>query len=269
MSGTTAADSPLIATRTDGAARMRVLRDLPDLIELGVDEGRVGFEINLAAGKDVRVIAGDVIIDVQSSSFAVERSERGVGVWVHEGWVSVLRDDTTILASGDHVWLANRAPEPPPSDGLAQRTGPGREDDSHAVREVLVDDEPDVADQVGVLMLAADAARRSGDPAAAVAPLERVTRDFQSDPRAPLAAYSLGRVLLHQMEQPSEAAAAFETARRLGLEPSLAEDALAREIEAWSRAGDHAKASDLARLYLREYPTGRWAHVARKAGAIE
>ena len=46
------------------------------------------------------------------------------------------------------------------------------------------------------LMLAADAARLSGHPAAAVPYLRRLLRAFPSDVRGPVAAFTLGRVLL-------------------------------------------------------------------------
>jgi len=49
---------------------------------------------------------------------------------------------------------------------------------------------------------------------------------------------------------------------------SLAEHALAREVEAWSGAGERNKAQQRATEYLLEYPEGpRAAQVRRIAGA--
>src|SRR5262249_16676326 len=110
-----------------------------------------------------------------------------------------------------------------------------------------------VRDDVGDLLLAADAARLSGHPADAVSYLEQVARGHVGDPRASLASFTLGRVLLDELGRPGEAAAAFEGARKGG----LAEDALAREVEACSRSGDTARARALAGEYERLYPQGR------------
>src|SRR4029079_1454516 len=65
------------------------------------------------------------------------------------------------------------------------------------------------------LLLEADVARLGGRPDRAVAPLQRVIADHPFDPRAPLAAFTLGRTLLEQPGRPREAARAFATARRL------------------------------------------------------
>jgi hypothetical protein len=59
---------------------------------------------------------------------------------------------------------------------------------------------------------------------------------FRSDPRAPLAAFTLGRVLLRELARPREAAAAFAQARALAPRGPFVEDALAREVEAWLQA---------------------------------
>src|SRR6185503_5207356 len=58
---------------------------------------------------------------------------------------------------------------------------------------------PDVADQSAEgLMLAADAARLSGHAAESVPYFRRLLRDHARDARAPLAAFTLGRILLSE-----------------------------------------------------------------------
>lgn len=273
--------SPIV-TRSEGAAHMRVIRDLPDRTEIGIDDGRVEFEVDLSAGKQLVVIAGDVAIQVHSPSFAVERNERGVGVWVHEGWVGVVRDGNTVLAEGDHVWLSQREPAPaePPRERLRppeRSPDPPVTDWRDAARQgnfreayaTLTYGGGEIGDDVDDLLLAADAARMSGHADEALAPLERIARDHADDPRVPLAHYTLGRVYLHQLGQPRDAAAAFARARELGLDSSLAEDALARETEAWSRAGDDDRARARAEEYLRAYPDGHWARSVRSFGGVE
>ena len=110
------------------------------------------------------------------------------------------------------------------------------------------------------LLRAADDARLGGDPARAVVIYRRMLAQYPRDPRAPLASFSLGRVLLDQLGRPREAAAAFAAART----GELAEDALAREVEAWSRAGDEEQARALAERYLRTYPAGRRASAMKR-----
>lgn len=119
------------------------------------------------------------------------------------------------------------------------------------------------------LLLAADVARLSRHPAAAVAPLRQVLRDFPRDPRAPLAAFTLGRGLLDALGRPREAAEAFRKAQDLEPDGPLAADALAREVEAWSRAGESARARERARLYLMRYPDGDRQRSVRRYGELE
>jgi transmembrane sensor len=109
------------------------------------------------------------------------------------------------------------------------------------------------------LLAAADAARSAGRRGESVALLQRLLHEQRDDARAPLAAFTLGRILLMEMGQPGEAALAFAEARALAPTGPLAEDALAREAEAWNKAGDTGKAGARAREYLRLFPHGRRA----------
>ena len=85
--------------------------------------------------------------------------------------------------------------------------------------------------------------------------------------RAPLAAFTLGRLLLENLRQPADAARAFELARSLaGGSGALAEDALAREVEAWRAAGDANKATARAQRYQALYPNGTHTKQVLRAG---
>jgi transmembrane sensor len=126
-----------------------------------------------------------------------------------------------------------------------------------------VDDDP-VA-----LMDAADAARLSGHPQSAVKYLERVVRDHARSPVAPLAAFTLGRVYLDKLGHPERASQAFELARRLSPEGSLAQDALAREVEALSKGGNAQQAYLRAQQYLERYPNGRRVRAVQLYGGME
>jgi transmembrane sensor len=86
-------------------------------------------------------------------------------------------------------------------------------------------------------------------------------REHPQDPRAPLAAFTLGRLLLNELDRPREAAAAFHEAQVRAPRGQFAEDALAREVEAWKQAGESARSRAAAETYLERYPVGR--HVRR------
>lgn len=90
-----------------------------------------------------------------------------------------------------------------------------------------------------------------------------------SDPRAPLAAFALGRVLLDELGNPREAAEAFARAERLDPGGSLAEDALARQVEALSRAGESDAAHTAAQRYVERFPAGRRLASVRRFGGVE
>lgn len=121
----------------------------------------------------------------------------------------------------------------------------------------------------GDLLLLADVARLSRHPAAAVPPLVRLLREHGSDPRAPLAAFTLGRVQLDDLGRPREAAESFRRAEDLDPNGPLAQDALAREVEAWSRAGETGRARERASAYVQRYPNGRRLRSVRQYGALD
>jgi transmembrane sensor len=126
----------------------------------------------------------------------------------------------------------------------------------------------EVPDLVESLLLAADAARFSGHPDAALPFLRQVVSRHPGDSRAPLAAFTLGGVLMQQLGQPHEAEKAYARARELSLHSSLAEDALARQVEACHRAGDAARAHALALEYIGAYPHGRRTHAVQRFGGL-
>jgi len=127
---------------------------------------------------------------------------------------------------------------------------------------------PVVQNDPAELMLAADAARLSGHPAEAVSYLARVVDGHRKSPVAPLAAFTLGREYLDRLGQPHKAAEAFEMARKLDPAGSMAQDALAREVEALSKGGNAEKAYLRAREYMQAYPNGRRLRAVQQYGGI-
>jgi transmembrane sensor len=67
---------------------------------------------------------------------------------------------------------------------------------------------------------------------------------------------------------PREAEAAYARARATSLSGALAQDALARQVEAAHRAGDDGLARSLARDYLERYPQGRRVNAVRRFGGL-
>lgn len=124
-----------------------------------------------------------------------------------------------------------------------------------------------VRDQVEDLMLAADAARLSGHGAEALRYLERVAVEHADHSQAALASFTMGRILSSR-GQAVDAARAFARARAQAPSGSLAQDALAREVEAWHRAGDTARAHALALEYVARFPAGRRLAAVRRYGGL-
>jgi transmembrane sensor len=120
-----------------------------------------------------------------------------------------------------------------------------------------------------VLFAHADRARKSGKPEVAVAQLRTLIDRFPGDPHAPVAAFTIGRLLLESLGQPRQAAASFEQARVLANGAPVAEDALAREVEAWVSAGERALAHRRAELYLQLYPNGSRRGAVMRAGGLD
>src|SRR5258705_1579162 len=164
---------------------------------------------------------------------------------------------------------ASEKPSPTPASPANSAWRPlaesGRYDEAHAALKKAGPNA--VRDETADLLLAADAARLGGYPSEAVPYLERVVRAHATDPRSSLASFTLGRVLLDELGRPREAADAFARARKAG--GPLAEDALAREVEAASRAGDPTRGRELAREYQTLYPKGRRAKAVARFGGLD
>jgi TolA-binding protein len=115
----------------------------------------------------------------------------------------------------------------------------------------------------------ADRARKAGKPELAVTHLRTVLDRFPADPHAQVAAFTLGRLLFEALREPRQAAASFEQARLLAKGAPLAEDALAREVDAWAAAGEPAQARRRAELYRRLHPNGSRLAAVLRAGGLE
>jgi transmembrane sensor len=274
------------APAASGIATLMVTQLSPDTILAPLPDG-AGRRFALHAGAARFVVphdaehpfvvsAGDVTIEDLGTTFTVRYlGAHRLSIAVEEGRVRVRAPDTdTEVSAGASMEL----PLSPAAEEPRRRQRPalaasswrplaerGQYDEA---RKALRRAGPGaVRDDTADLLLAADAARLSGHPAEAVPYLERVLRGKSHDPRAGLAAFTLGRVLLDELGRPREAIDAFALARASG--GPLAEDALAREVEAASRAGDVAQTRELALLYQKLYPNGRRAKAVSRFGNFD
>jgi transmembrane sensor len=268
-------------------ATSRVLFDL--------ERGAATFDVTPNPERRFEIQVGNVYVSVLGTNFVITRDDanRRVRVDVSRGRVAVrYPDGETELGMGESEWFSQGGREADDSaSGEAPESAEVAARDStrghHRVRRgewrALAQDgeferafdtlrrsgEGNSLDDVGELLLAADAARYSGHPEEAVRWLRRAIDRDRRDPRAPLAAFTLGRVLVQQLGRPREAALAFAEAQRLAPSGTMTEDALAREVECWSRAGEPALAASRARTYLDHYPDGRRIGAVRRYGGIE
>ncbi len=260
---------------------------LETVLEPMPDRGGRGFVLRSGGARFIAphdpdhpfvVVAGDLTVEDLGTTFTVQYLPGDqVDVAVEEGKVRVhARGADSDLAAGQEQQFAvistAAASEPPPRPAsepalsswrvLAEN---GRYDEAHSALKKAGPSA--VRDETADLLLAADAARLSGHPAAAVPYLERVVHTHSSDPRSSLAAFTLGRVLLDELGRPREAIDAFARAREAG--GPLAEDALAREVEAAARAGDMPRSRELAGEYQSLYPNGRRAKAVARFGGLD
>jgi transmembrane sensor len=276
----------LLAADSDVA----VVESEPQRIALRVRAGRARFEVQPEAGRAFEVRTARVVFEVLGSVFEIDENVERTWLHVEAGQVvALLPDRRQVLEAGQEATFsaplrepAVRALEGESGRKLATRArksaapsqaGSGWRE--HAERGDFKEafpllPEPDAIERMDVaeLLLAADAARLSGHPRAALPFLTRVVERHADDARAPLAAFTLGGVLMNQLGMPHEAEAAYAKARATSLGGALAQDALARQVEAAHRAGDEAQARQLARDYLEHYPQGRRVRAVRRFGGL-
>ncbi|HEY4187993.1 MAG TPA: FecR family protein [Polyangia bacterium] len=269
-----------MATPADERAAIAVREDSPAHVSVELTSGRERFEVVPGLHREFVVRAGDVTVTVLGTVFSVERIADRVGVSVERGQVKVdWGVGRRTLAVGESAWfpplLVRR--EAPVAEAPARRPVVAAPRTARALPLASRPADPRVTtpspshfpESAESLLAAADEARLAGRAREGAALLRRLLDDHRSDPRAPFAAFTLGRVLLMELAQPGAAAAAFAEARALAPAGPLAEDALAREAEAWAKAGDRERARARAREYLRLHPDGRRVEAMRALGGGE
>jgi transmembrane sensor len=226
-----------------------------------LEAGTAHFEVVSKPQRVFRVNAGAATVEVVGTSFRVARKQSRSEVTVDRGRVIVSwNGGSRMLNQGERGTF-------PPDDALT------RTSTEAAVSATAARDTPSVRSEPAgaeALFANADKARKEGRPDQAIGFLKSITDRHPSDPRAPLAAFTRGRVLLESLGRPREAAQAFAQARGLsGKRSALAEDALAREVEAYAKAGEAGLAHDRAELYRRNYPKGLRLHQVIRSGGLQ
>lgn len=261
------------ATALDSSTEMRIVEDGTQHAALTLVRGRGRFNIVHRPTRNFEVRAGDVSVMVLGTTFSVERVADRVGVSVEKGTVRVQwRGGAALLQAGGEGWF-------PPLPGVetqdrevaGKRTlkSPERRVSVAPRNEVPGTAAPVKAETAEDLLAAADRARLAGRAAEGANLLRSLLRNHRNDPRAPLAAFTLGRMLLMELSQPLEAALFFAEARRLSPRGPLAEDSMAREAEALMQAGESTSAKVRAKEYLRLYPDGRRAAAVRMIASLK
>lgn len=263
-------------TPATATTAVQVEEQSPTRTAVRLRSGSAEFRVPHDAHRRFYVNAGAVEIEDLGTVFRVTHKAGGkVQVAVSEGRVAVRH-----LATASRVELGageSRSFEPQPAPLQASDPQPVAAQAQEAQKEPPKPPEPPSlagaspsstsrvrgSEDPAALLQAADLARRTHNPQAAVASLRRLVDKYPKDPRAPSAAFTLGWVLLTDLGRPREAAVAFEEAERRASRGILAEDATARVAEAWQRAGDLHRAAEAARRYQRLYPTGRHLSLMR------
>jgi transmembrane sensor len=287
-------DGSAIVLASDDSS-IRTLESSPGKVGIELVSGAAHFDVTHDPSRVFRVIVADVTVEVIGTAFTVERRPVGARVSVERGRVRVRWSDQTRLLSAGEAGVFGEPPTaestldelpgddqedagavPAPTGSAGRHVSPGEwrslahDGDYARAYDALRGEGPGaVRDVASELLLQADVARLSGHPEQAVAPLQRVLARHASDPQAPLAAFTLGRVLLDELKRPRDAAQAFAKVYRLSPSGALSQDALAREVEAWSRAGESGIAHDRALRYVQSYPQGRKVNAVRHYGGLE
>lgn len=263
----------------DPATRVVVDEVVRERVSVRLLSGRVRVEVVPREERAFRVECGLVSVEVLGTAFELRREGERTHVAVLRGRVAVHAPEGSVQLSADEAGWFPRVPHEPARHRPPRKASRGssaegswqaqaKRGDYKRAFELLPSGPDAVDDDVESLLLAADAARLSGHPAQAIPFLRQVSERHPKDPRASLAAFTLGGLLLNQLDRPREAEAAYARARSLSLSATLAQDALARQVEAAKRAGDAARVRELASEYLRRYPDGRRAQWVREASGL-
>lgn len=274
-------------------------------ITIEVLAGKLELDVTHVPGRRFVVRAGEVRVEVIGTAFSVERAPEQVVVEVARGVVRVEAPDraavelergarlalalaTTQVPAATHLEPSTPAPaepaptlapapsptprvrEPATSTSTSKRWRTHADAGEHDEAWTLLDAGGHVDRRdPEALMAAADVARLTRHPEQAIVWLAIVVDDHRDSSLAPLAAFTRGRLLLERLGDPAGAAAMFAEARALAPKGPLAEDALAREVEALAKAGEASKARERAEQFVEHFPAGSRRRAVEGWGGLD
>jgi transmembrane sensor len=270
-------------------AVLEVIRNSPAHFKTRLQRGRVLFDVKPGGPRRWEIDCGPVRVEVLGTRFTIERDPVGVRVQVDRGVVAVhSAGSDRRLTAGHVIYVASppmaaadvtrivqdrrEQPRQRSDDHRAQGVAPlsaaGSDHLALAPKRASIQSmaRPVATTQDAVLIALlrdADAARREHQTARALVLLERVIAAAPTSPHGAIAAFTLARSVI--ANDPNRAVSALQTAANAAAPEWLREDARARMVEAYARAGQRARAAEMARRY---YPSGRHlAEVERWATA--
>ncbi len=269
-----------------GGAVVEIVEQDGESVGLRLHSGQLQVTRERQTEPELRIYVARFVFEVAAATFELDHDDEEIDIIVHHGEIRVRkadRSETRTIRAGERVTLdasENESAEQAASFPVPM-AGPHVDKNHTNWRTLLRRGEYDRAYELqreqaragermdaGTLMDAADAARLSGHPKQAAVHLRMVLDRYGRSSVAPLAAFTLGRVLF-DLGRFDAAAVEFASARALAPSGVLAEDALAREVEASAKAGDANRAKQMALHYFELYPDGRRRKSVRMHGGIE
>ncbi len=275
-------------------SRLLPLENTGRSVVLLLADGHATFDVKPGGPRRWSIETGFATVEVVGTRFSIDRSKSRLSVEVERGVVLVrgerVADRVRQLSSGDRLQIDAEAalpssPEPPAvadSVGKASPSRAGVVSPAQASWQEMAErgDYADAYRNLGAngiaasipkadteqLFALADVARLSGHPTDAIEPLERVLAEHPRDPRAALAAFTLGRIQLDSLGNAPAAARAFQRAMSPDLPRALAEDVQLRLIEARARAGDRSGAHEAWSSYVEHFASSTRRPVADRWG---
>ncbi|MDP9149727.1 MAG: FecR family protein, partial [Myxococcota bacterium] len=225
-----------MAFLSNDRTRLAITDDTPSRMTAELIDGRSRFEVVPSPTRMFSVRSGAVTVIVIGTVFSVERKGDLVDVAVERGRVRVESPSgNQELSAGESASV--RATSVDPSSGPSlqpvQKSRAAASDRStwrtlaeqrrfQEAYRLLPESLPSI-DTPRDLLLAADSARLSGHPEAAVKYLAAIVRQYPKDFSAQLAAFSMGSIYLDRLNRPADAAIRFGQARALAGTGALSE----------------------------------------------
>lgn len=291
-------DGSSVRLESESAARVQFVQTQGGLVHL--DRGAVRLKVHHRDGSTWRVAAGPYEVEAIGTEFTVDwvaGRDKPLRVSVSEGTVAVrgpafrgtrfvsAHQMVEVASSESTATQASPEPAPVPVDSLspeteevaADETLPGsthvRGEKSWRALEASgkYADAVKAAERRGLstiyqsgaaddLLALARAARFAGRMAVSRDALMACRARFAGSPQAAMSAFLLGR-----SASGAQAAEWFSTYLREQPGGALAREALGRLLEAYQAAGDRVAARAAAERYLKSYPDGPHATLAREA----